>query len=129
MILRAAAIGFVLWLAVFAVFRFAGQLFFNADEQARLWTFLSAPAIGIAAGFLLLKLLREARGDEGEAAIGVAMPTLILNAYATNEFALLFPALDPALDAAFGAWSLLFCGSLLITGLSLTRLAPQDERV
>jgi hypothetical protein len=127
MILRAMGLGFLLWLVVAAAFRFAGQMFFLPDE--RMLAFLSAPVAGVAATFVLLKLLREARGDEGEAAIGIALPTLLLNAFLTHEFPSAFPNLDPTLDATFGAWSLLFSGSILFMGLSMTQLAAQDERV
>ncbi len=127
MILRAMGLGFVLWLAVAAAFRFGGHYFFLPD--GRMLAFLSAPVIGVVAAWLLLKLLREARGDEGEAAIGIALPTLFLNGFATHEFPRAFPNIDPTLDATFGAWTLLFIGSILFMGLSMTRLAPQDERI
>jgi hypothetical protein len=127
MIMRAMGLGFVLWLAVAAAFRFGGDMFFLPDQ--RMLAFVSAPIAGVAATFLLLKLLREARGDEGEAAIGIALPTLMLNAFLTHEFPRAFPNLDPTLDATFGAWSLLFCGSILFMGLSMTSIAPQDERL
>lgn len=127
MILRAMGLGFVLWLAVAAVFRFAGQMFFLPDE--RLIAYISAPVVGVLATLLLLKVLREARGDEGEAAIGIALPSLFLNGFMTHEFATTLPNIDPTLDATFGAWSLLFCGSILMVGLFMTQLAPQDERV
>jgi hypothetical protein len=129
MILRAMGLGFLLWLAVAAAFRFFGQMFFIPDEGPRLIAFLSAPVIGVAAAFICLKLLHEARGDEGEAAIGIALPTMFLNGFITHEFPRAFPNLDPTLDATFGAWSLLFAASILFMGLSLTRLAPQDERI
>jgi ABC-type multidrug transport system permease subunit len=129
MILRAMGLGFVLWLAVAAVFRLLGQHFFLPDEQFRLYAFLSAPVIGVIAAILLLKLLREAHGDEGEASIGVALPTMFLNGVAAHEFPRAFPNLDPTLDATFGAWTLLFAASILFTGLSMTQLAPKDERV
>jgi hypothetical protein len=127
MIMRAMGLGFLLWLAVAAVFRFAGQLFFLPD--GRLIAFLSAPVVGVVATFVLLKLLGEARGDEGEAAIGIALPTLFLNGFLTHEFPRAFPNIDPTLDATFGAWSLLFAASILFMGLSMTSLAPQDERI
>ncbi|MGE0597104.1 MAG: DUF5367 family protein [Hyphomonadaceae bacterium] len=129
MILRAMGLGFVLWLAVAAAFRFAGHMFFLPDETPRLIAFLSAPVLGVAAAILCLKLLREARGDEGEAAIGVALPLMFLNGFAAHEFPRAFPAIDPTLDATFGAWSLLFAASILFTGLSMTKLAPKDERL
>lgn len=129
MIIRAMGLGFVLWLAVAVVFRFFGQVFFLPDEQTRLIAFLSAPVIGVLAGVVLLKLLKEAHGDEGEASIGVALPTMFLNGFAAHEFSRAFPNIDPTLDATFGAWSLLFAASILFTGLSMTQLAPKDERV
>jgi Trk-type K+ transport system membrane component len=129
MIMRAMGLGFVLWLVVAAVFRFAGQLFFLPDEQYRLYTFLSAAVIGVLAALALLKLLKEAHGDEGEASIGIALPAMFLNGVATHEFPRAFPNLDPTLDATFGAWTLLFTASILFTGLSMTSLAPKDERV
>jgi len=129
MIVRAMGLGFLLWLAIAVVFRFMGQMFFIPDEAPRLLAFLSAPVIGVAAAFVLLKLLREAPGDEGEAAIGVALPILFLNGFLVHEFPTAFPNLDPTLDGTFGAWSLLFAGSILFMGLSMTKLAPKDERV
>ncbi len=129
MILRAMGLGFLLWLAVAAVFRFAGQYFFLPDQTPRLIAFLSAPVIGVVMSFLLLKLLKEAHGDEGEASIGLALPVLFLNGFATHEFPRAFPNIDPTLDATFAAWTLLFVGSILFMGLSMTKLAPQDERV
>jgi len=127
MIVRAIGLGFLLWLAVAAAFRFGGHYFFLPDE--RMIAFLSAPLLGVAAAWLILRVLREAPGDEGEAAIGVALPTLFLNGFATHEFATAFPNIDQTLDATFGAWTLLFVGSILFMGLSMTKLAPEDERV
>jgi len=127
MIIRAMGLGFLLWLAVAAAFRFGGQYFFLPD--GRMMAFLSAPVIGVLAALVLLRLLKEARGDEGEAAIGVALPSLFLNGFMTHEFATTLPNIDPTLDATFGAWSLLFAASILFVGLSMTKLAPQDERL
>jgi hypothetical protein len=129
MIMRAMGLGFLMWLAVAAAFRFGGQYFFLPDESLRLMTFLSAPVIGIVLGYIFLKLLGEASGDEGEAAIGLALPVLLLNGFLTHEFPNAFPNLDATLDATYGAWSLLFGGSILFVGLWTTKLAAQDERV
>lgn len=129
MILRAMGLGFVLWLLIAVLFRFAGQMFFMPDEGPRLIAFLSAPVAGVVAAFVLLKLLREAPGDEGEASIGVALPGMFLNGFAAHEFPRAFPNLDPTLDATFGAWSLLFAASILFMGLAMTKLAPKDERI
>lgn len=129
MIMRAMGLGFLMWLAVAAAFRFGGQYFFLPDESLRLVTFLSAPVVGAVLGFIFLKLLGETSGDEGEASIGLALPVILLNGFLTHEFANAFPNLDVTLDATFGAWSLLFGGSILFVGLWNTKLSPQDERI
>jgi len=129
MIIRAMGLGFLLWLAVAAVFRFAGWYFFLPDGTLLLVTFIAAPVLGFVATFLLLKLLKEARGDEGEAAIALALPSMVLNAFLSYQFNSAFPSLDPALASTFGAWALLFGASILFMGLVMTQLAPQDERV
>lgn len=129
MIIRAMFFGFLLWLAVAAAFRFGGQYFFLPDESTRMITFLSGAAAGLLLGFVFLKLIGEAAGDEGEAAIGLALPVILLNGFLTHEFPNAFPNLDETLDATFGAWSLLFGGSILFVGLLTTKIAPQDERL
>jgi hypothetical protein len=129
MIMRAMGLGFLLWLAVAAAFRFGGQYFFLPDESLRMVTFVSGGVAGLILGFIFLKLLGEAAGDEGEAAIGLALPVLLLNSFLTHEFATAFPNLDETLDATYGAWSLLFAGSILFVGLLTTKIAPQDERL
>lgn len=129
MILRAMGVGFLLWLAVAAVFRFAGQMFFLPDEQARLIVFIAAPIVGLVLGFVLLKLLKEAHGDEAEAAIGLAFPNILLNAFVVHEFSRVMPNIDPTLDTAFAALMLLFSASILFVGLLTTQLAAKDERI
>lgn len=129
MIMRAMGLGFLLWLAVAAAFRLGGQYFFVPDESLRLVIFLSGPVAGAILSFIMLKLLGEASGDEGEASIGLALPVLLLNGFLTHEFPNAFPNLDVTLDATYGAWSLLFGASILFMGLWTTKLAPQDERL
>jgi len=132
MILRAMAFGFFLWLIVAGVLRFTGELFFLRANEMQI--FIAAPVLAVVSAVVFLKLLREAHGDEGEAAIGLAMPMLFLNAFLAYNFNAAFPNIDLTRAAvlgasAFGAWTLLFCGSILFTGLSMSKLASQDERV
>lgn len=129
MIIRAMGLGFVLWLIAMLVFRFAGQMFFLPDETPRMILFVATPIVVGLVTFVSLKLLKEAHGDEAEAAIGLAVPGMLLDTFVVHEFSRVFPNLDPALDSAFGALMLLAYGSVLFVGLSLTKLAPQDERV
>jgi hypothetical protein len=129
MIMRAMGLGFVLWLIATAVFRFAGQMFFLPDETPRMILFIATPIVVGLVTVLALKLLKEARGDEAEAAVGLALPGMLLDTFIVHEFAQVFPNLDPALDSIFGALMLLAYATVLFVGLSMTTLAPQDERV
>lgn len=129
MIMRAMAIGFVLWLINAALFRFAGQYFFIPDVAPPYVLFGAVVVIGAAITFVVLKLLREAPGDESEAAASVAMPSLMLNALLSYDFVQIFPNLDPALDGIYGALAMTYAASMIFTGLLMTRISPQDERV
>jgi len=129
MILRAAAVGFLIWLIATAAFRFFGQYFFVPDEGPRFILFVSAPFLMVILTLILLRLLREARGDEAEAAVALAFPGMLLDAFVVHEFSRVFPNLDPTLDSAFGALMLLSYGTVVLTGLMTTRLAPRDELV
>ena len=129
MIIRAMGLGFLIWLAIVAVFRFAGHYILTPDEMLRMIAFVATPPIMWLVSYACLKLLKEARGDEAEAAVGLALPGLFLGAFVTHEFARVFPNMDPTLDSAFGGLILFAYASMLFLGLCLTKLAPQDERV
>lgn len=129
MILRGMALGFVLWLINAAVFRFLGQYFFYPDIAPPYALFGAVIVWAALITMALLRLLGVAPGDEGEAAISVAFPSLLLNALLTYQYAQVFPNLDPALDGVYGGLAMLYAASMIFTGLMATRLAPQDERV
>lgn len=129
MILRGMALGFVLWLVNAAIFRFLGQYFFLPSVATPLTLFAVVAVLGAAITYVVLKLLREAPGDEGEAALSVALPSLILNAFLVHEFAQAFPNLDSALDGVYGSLAMIYAASMSFTGLLMTRIAPEDERV
>src|SRR5215470_17148047 len=126
MILRAMGLGFVLWLANAAIFRFAGQNFFSPSVSPPILLFAVTALLGVLMAFALLRILREAPGDEGEAAIAVAFPSLLLNAFLCYNFAVAFPNLDGALDGVYGALAMVYAASMVFMGLMLTRLSPQD---
>jgi hypothetical protein len=128
-ILRAAALGFLVWLAATLAFRFLGQDFFYPTVSGHPFLLIGA---AVACGFLawgLIRLIGVVRGDEAEAAIALVFPGLLLDVFVTANFASVFPNLDPTLDGDFGALMLAGYGAMLFTGLLLTRLAPQDERL
>ncbi|MGE3304039.1 MAG: DUF5367 family protein [Hyphomonadaceae bacterium] len=129
MILRATLLGFLLWLAVTAAFRFFGQDFFYPGETRIYVMLVATPIVCAVLTVLVLRLLREAAIDRAEAAMGLALPGMALDVYAVNAFPNVFPNLDPTLDGAFAAINLAGYAAILLTGLVTTRLAPADERV
>jgi len=129
MIIRAALAGFVLWLAGILLFRLAGQSFFYPDATVMLALLFGAPVVMVVIAWAAMKLLRVARGDEAEAAIGLALPGMVLDVFAVREFVTLFPNLDPTLDADFGALMLAGYAAVVFAGILFTKLAPQDERL
>lgn len=129
MIIRAAIAGFVLWLIAMLAFRLAGTYFFYPDENLLLGLFVAAPVVMIAATWALMKALNVAPGDQAEAAIGIALPGMVLDVFAVREFSIVFPDLDPTLDATFGALMLASYAAIVFAGILFTRIAPQDERL
>jgi hypothetical protein len=129
MILRAMALGFFLWLALAAALRFYGGYFFTPELAPTMLAFGVTIVAAIIVTVAFLKLLREAHGDEAEAAICIAFPGLVFDAFLAHQFSGLFPDLDPALDGVFAAHALVGAAAIVFTGLFLTRLAPQDERI
>lgn len=129
MILRATVIGILLWALEAAALRFVGAQFFTPAWAPSILAFAASAAIGVLVTLLALKVLREAHGDEGEAALGLALPGLLLGALAVNFFPIWFANLDPTLDGVLGAHFLLQAAAIAFTGLFFTRLAQQDERL
>lgn len=129
MIIRAMGLGFVLWVVNFAIFRLLGQDFFTPSAAPPFLLFVAVVALGVAITFVMLKLLREARGDEAEAAVSLALPSLLLNALLVHEFGMIFPNLDSTMDGLYGALAMIYAAAMTLTGLMMTKLAPQDERL
>lgn len=129
MIVRAAILGLVAWLAATLSFRFYGQLFFAPEADGHLPLFIAGPIVAIGLTWVAMKLMRVQPGDQGEAAVAIALPGMVLDAYAVSEFATVYPNLDPTLDGTFGALMLVVHAAILFAGLLFTNLQPQDERL
>ncbi len=129
MIIRAVILGLVGWFAATLAFRFLGEKFFYPDAGGHLLLFIATPIAMVAVTWLAMKLLGVEPGDQAEAAIGVALPGMALDAYAVIEFSTVFPNLDPTLDGTFGALMLTAYAAIAFSGLLFTRLAPMDERL
>jgi hypothetical protein len=129
MILKAAAVGLILWAAATALFRFAGHFFFVPDSAILTLVFsLSVPLVALVT-FLVLMWLGEDPSDRAETAIALAMPGMLIDVWIVNNYDTIFPNLDPMLGQTFGAFMLLGYATMIITGLFLTRMAPKDEQL
>lgn len=129
MILRATALGFVLWAIVTGALRFFGQEFFHPGETGIYMLLVASPIVMGGLTVLALRLLHEAKIDRCEAAVALALPGMALDIYALNMFANVFPNLDASLDGAFGAIKLIGYTAMLVVGLVTTRIAPSDEQL
>jgi hypothetical protein len=129
MVLRAALLGLLMWLLATAAFRFAGHVFYDAGTIGPTVIFYAAAPVMIGVAWLVVRLLRVTRGDEGEACVALAFPGMLLDAFVVPSFGVAFPNLDPTLDGEFGGTMLIAYAAIIFTGLLLTRLSPQDERL
>ncbi|MGE3249660.1 MAG: DUF5367 family protein [Hyphomonadaceae bacterium] len=127
--MRATALGLLVCLLELAALRFFGALFFVPSWAQTAWAFALNAAGTVLVTMLVLRVLREAPGDEAEAAVAFSMPGMILGALTLTGYATAFPDLDPVLDGALGAHFLVQAAAAVVTGLFFTRLAPQDERL
>jgi hypothetical protein len=129
MIIRAAGLGILLWLAIAVAMRFLGQRYFMPGEAYFLGMaaalFVAMPIVTFAG----IRFLKAQRGDEAEAAIAMAFPGMLLNTFVVREFTTLFPDIDFTLDSTFAALMLFAYAVMIFTGLMMTRIAPQDERL
>jgi hypothetical protein len=129
MIIRAAALGFLLWLLATLAFRFLGHYVLFPTSAFVTPLLVLTPFLMVGVTWAAIKLIRVAAGDEAEAAIGLAFPGMLLDAFVMRNFSAVFPNLDAGLDGEFGAILILGYGAVLFTGLLLTKIAPSDERL
>lgn len=129
MILKAAGLGFVLWAAATAIFFFFGTQFFVPGAQAQMILTAATPPIVALITFACLTLLGEDPSDRAEAAVALAFPGMLLDAFVTQNFQAVFPHLDPLMGQNFGSLMLLGYATMIFTGLMMTRLTEKDERL
>lgn len=129
MILKAAAVGLILWAAATALFRFAGHFFFVPDGAILMLVFSLTVPLVAALTFVILMWLGEDPSDRAETAIALAMPGMLIDVWIVDNYDIVFPNLDPLLGQTFGALMLLAYAVMIVTGLFLTRMAPKDEQL
>ncbi len=101
------SIGFGVWLAATIVFRLAGQHFFLIDNTPVMLGLYGVTLIGILA--IALGLFRWQQLDSNQryqAALLLAMPGMFLDVLSVQYFETIFPNLELAANAPFGAWLL-----------------------
>ena len=117
MALRAILLGVVIAAATLAGFHFYGPQFFVDGRSPFQTNFAAGAGIGLVLG-LIGPFAAGARGGERAAsAILIALPGLLVMAAVTSHFAIVFRALDPAMDKVFGALMLWGYAFLLMGGL------------
>ena len=119
--LLSLVVGLVVAGSVLAGFLAFGPRFFGDGRSAFQVNFAAGAAIGLLVG-LLGPFVAGAAGEERlRAAVLIAIPGLLLFAAVTSHFAVVFKALDPAMDKVFGALMLWSYGFVLLGGLARRR--------
>jgi hypothetical protein len=116
-------VGFVLWIAVAAAFRFVGEgVFVTGPTGGVSWLFMTLPVGMLVITYFFLKILNVAQTDRAEAASIMAVPGLLVGIYEINSFHVLFPNLDPALGSEFAALMFACYAAVIIAGIVSSRL-------
>lgn len=123
------AIGFAVWFAATLAFRFFGQLFFKPGSTSDIALLFLAVAVLVVLG--VAALLREYRADPGNAAlatVALVLPGILLDVPSTLCFRAVFPNLDLAGAAAFGALMLWGYGLAFVPALFIAHRAGRTTR-
>ncbi len=109
-------IGFAIWLLAIIVFRLGGHHFFLHKEPAVLALIWIATTLSlVAVAWLLFRWQGLKRGQRFEAAALMVISGMILDAFITEAFAVVFPNMPAGAAGGFGAWLLLAYASVLLT--------------
>ena len=115
--------GFIIWLLATVIFRAAGHLFFLDDSPAVLaliWIFSFVGLLGVSLYLFHRRRLNAAQ--RYQAAVLMVISGMILDAFATEGFAAVFPNMPASSAGSFGAWLLWAYASVLLAAiLPLTR--------
>ena len=109
------AIGFLVWLLATIVFRTAGHLFFLDDDPAILTLLWLATIIALFLfALVLFRWRRLTRAQQFEAAALMVIPGMVLDAFITEGFEMVFPNMLADAAGSFGAWLLIAYASVLV---------------
>ncbi|HVZ98971.1 MAG TPA: DUF5367 family protein [Caulobacterales bacterium] len=128
MIARWLIVGFVLWLAMTAAFRFIGLDFLMPGSNNIAWLFMILPLVMFALTFGLLKLFKVDPSDRAEAASIFALPGLLVGIYEINSFHAVFPNLDEGIALSFAALMFACYAAIIISGIVSSRLQVLESK-
>jgi hypothetical protein len=114
---KSLGFGFIIAAAIFALFSFAGHLFFLEGRRPFQLNFIGGAVLGLALGLTLHRILNIPKLKAVTAMALVAVPGMLIMAAVGSHFAVFFPALNPALDKVFGSLMLWFYGFALAGAL------------
>lgn len=114
---RSLGLGFVVPALIFALFSFAGPLFFLEGRRPFQLNFIGGAVLGLALGLFVHRILNIPKLKAAKAMALAAVPGMLIMAAVGSHFAVFFPALDPALDKVFGSIMLWFYGFALTGAL------------
>jgi hypothetical protein len=117
MILRTLGLGFGITAVIFALFTFAGHLFFLEGRRPFQLNFTAGAILGLILGLVAHRILRVPKSKAATAMALVAVPGMLIMAAIGSHFAMFFPALNPSLDKVFGSLMLWFYGFGLASAL------------
>ena len=110
--------GFIVWLLATVIFRAAGHLFFLDDSPAVLaliWIFSFVGLLGVSLYLFHRRRLNAAQ--RYQAAVLMVISGMILDAFATEGFAAIFPNMPASSAGSFGAWLLWAYASVLLAAI------------
>ncbi|MCY4073370.1 MAG: DUF5367 family protein [Chloroflexi bacterium] len=109
-------IGFAIWLLATVIFRLVGHVLFLHEEPAILSLIWIATALGLVAiALLLFRWQGLKRAQRFEAAVLMVISGMILDAFITEGFAVVFTNMSADAAGSFGAWLLLAYACVLLT--------------
>ena len=111
---RFLLLGFALWLGATLLLRVAPASLLQPDRTVAV-LFLYAASFGLV--FALVRRLVRRHGDATSgcrAGIGLLLPTLVLDAFASAFFPRVYPNFSASAAGVFGGWMLICCGGGLL---------------
>lgn len=125
--MRPLLLGLLLTIALFALFAYAGPLFFLETTAAFQANFVAGGVFGLALGLAAPWLAGRPRTRAVRATALILTPLLLVMAAVASHFAVFFPALEPGLDKVFGSWMLWVAGFALIGALIVETREERGE--